>query len=82
MDEIQSLIKDLPAVYSSDITNIDNEISNLSMETIKTNSYVKMQEYKTKLNELAYKVITLGELSPNGSKIKVIEKFRKSIRIR
>ena len=69
--EIQTLIKDLPSTYSSDIKDIDNQISETSKEALKTTSYIKMQEYKNKLDELSYKkVLILGTLSPEGSKIR------------
>ena len=44
--EIQTLIKDLPSTYSSDIKDIDNQISETSKDALKTTSYIKMQEYK------------------------------------
>ncbi len=69
--EIQSLIKDLPLVYSNEVSNIDSQISDIITESKNTTSYVKMQEYKAKLDELSYKkVLVLGELSPAGSKIR------------
>lgn len=75
--EIQTLIKDLPSTYSSDIKDIDNQISEISKEALKTTSYVKMQEYKNKLDELSYKkVLILGNLSPEGSKIRELIKQR------
>ena len=69
--EIQTLVNDLPSVYSNDISSIDSQISLLIKEAQNETSYVKMQEYKNKVNELLYKKITiLGELSPTGSKIR------------
>ena len=69
--EIQSMIKDLPAVYSNDVSNIDTQITELTKSAKKETSYVKMQEYKNKVNDLLEKKINiLGELSPNGSKIR------------
>lgn len=77
--DIQTLIKDLPATYSIDISNIEDEISKIAIQAQKTTSYVKMQEYKSKIDELSNKKITiLGELSPAGSKIReLIEKRKK-----
>lgn len=74
--DIQTLVKDLPVTYSVEIANIDSQISELAKEAIGTNSYLKMQEYKTKIDELSYKkIVILGQLSPAGSKIReVIEK--------
>lgn len=69
--DIESLVKDLPYTYSSDVKEIENEISNISNLALKTTSYIKMQEYKNKLDELSYKkVLILGSLSPEGSKIR------------
>lgn len=74
--DIQTLIKDLPATYSVDVANIESEISELTRQAVKTTSYLKMQEYKSKIDELAYKKVNiLGQLSPSGSKIReLIEK--------
>lgn len=74
--DIESLVKDLPATYSVDISNIEEEITNLTKQAQNTTSYLKMQEYKSKIDELSYKkVLILGELSPTGSKIReLIEK--------
>ncbi len=79
-NEIQTLVNDLPAIYSGDVTIIDNEISKLVELSSETTSYVKMQEYKTKIDELSYdKVITLGKLSPSGSKISELIEERKKL---
>ena len=77
--EIEILVKDLPATYSVDVANIEEEISELVRQAQNTTSYLKMQEYKSKIDQLAYKkVIILGELSPTGSKIReLIEKRKK-----
>lgn len=78
--EIQNLIKDLPVTYSNEVESIDDEIAKLTKELVGINSYVKMQEYKSKIDELSYKkVITLGEISPAGSKIKEYIEQRKNI---
>lgn len=76
--EIQTVIKDLPTVYSNEVVYIDNQISVLSKEINGINSYIKMQEYKNKIDNLLYKkIITLGEISPAGSKIKELVESRK-----
>jgi hypothetical protein len=76
--EIQTVIKDLPTVYSNEVAYIDNQISALSKEINGINSYIKMQEYKNKIDNLLYKkIITLGEISPAGSKIKELVESRK-----
>ena len=51
--QIQTLVKDLPVTYSADISNIEDKIFKYSNEVQKTTSYLKIQEYKTKLDELA-----------------------------
>ncbi|MEG2311028.1 MAG: HlyD family efflux transporter periplasmic adaptor subunit, partial [Clostridia bacterium] len=69
--EIQSLIKDLPQSYSTEISCIDIQIAKLAKDACKTTSYIKMQEYKNKIDELSNKkVIVLGSCSPAGSKIR------------
>ncbi len=78
--QIEVLIKDLPYTYSTDLENINNDINKLINNSKKITSYIKMQEYKTKLNELANKKITLiGNLSPSGSKIQELITERKNI---
>ncbi|MDO4282133.1 MAG: HlyD family efflux transporter periplasmic adaptor subunit [Clostridia bacterium] len=77
---IQSLILDLPASYSNDVSSIDAQITNLAKEARKETSYIKMQEYKTKIDELAYKkVIILGERSPEGSKVRELIEEREVV---
>lgn len=78
--EIQSLIKDLPPVYSNEVSNIDSQISDIIAESKNTTSYVKIQEYKAKLDDLSYKkVLVLGELSPAGSKIRELIQQREEL---
>lgn len=78
--EIQTLIRDLPAIYSSDVSIIDEKISTLVHESKETTSYVKMQEYKNRIDELAYKKVTiLGQLSPSGSKIRELIEQREKV---
>lgn len=81
LDEtIQGLIKDLPVSYSNDVANLDAQITSLAKEAQNETSYIKMQEYKTKIDELAYKkVIILGERSPEGSKIRELIAKREEI---
>lgn len=69
--QIQLLIKDLPATYSADITNIEDKILSYAKEAQSTTSYVKMQECKAKLDELAYrKIIVLANSTPDSSAIR------------
>lgn len=79
--EIQTMVKDLPTVYSSDVTSIDNQISELTKTAQKETSYVKMQEYKNQVNDLLEKKINiLGELSPTGSKIRELISKRNELK--
>ena len=78
--QIQSLVKDLPDNHSADITNIDNKISKYASEVQKATSYSKIQEYKTKLDELAYKKITiLANSSPENSAIRDLVSQREEL---
>ena len=78
--QIESLIKDLPQNYSNDITYIESQIELLGKQARKTTSYIKIQEYKTKIDELTSQKITiLGELSPSGSKVRELIDTRKNI---
>ena len=79
-DSIETLVKDLPTTYSADISKINAQIEVLTEKSNLVNSYVKMQEFKSKLDELSYKKISLfSELSPAGSKIReLIEKRKKN----
>ncbi len=78
--QIQTLIVDLPNTYSTDVSAIDLEIAKLSKQALKETSYIKMQEYKSKIDELAYrKIIILGEHSPDGSKVRELIEQREQI---
>lgn len=77
---IQTLILDLPASYSNDVASIDAKITSLAKEAKKETSYIKMQEYKTKIDELSYKkVLILGERSPEGSKVRELIEQREQV---
>lgn len=70
-NQIETLVKDLPTVYSNDVETINEQINSLIVESRNLTSYVKMQEYKNKIDDLSYKkMILLGNLSPNGSKLR------------
>lgn len=78
--QIETLIKDLPQTYSNDISYIENQIELLGKQAKKTTSYIKIQEYKTKIDELSNQKITLlGELSPSGSKVRELIEQRTQI---
>lgn len=79
--QIQTLIKDLPPTYSNEISNIDAKISEIVLSSKNANSYIKMQEYKSKLNELSTKKVNvLASLSPSGSKITELIKQRDELK--
>ena len=78
--QIQTLVKDLPETYSADIVNIDNKILDYSNEIQVTTSYLKMQEYKVKLDELAYrKINVLANASPDSSAIRDLVNQRENL---
>ena len=78
--QIQTLVKDLSPTYSADISNIDNEILKYATQVQNTTSYLKMQEYKTKLDGLAYKKITvLANSTPDSSAIRELVNKRKDL---
>lgn len=78
--QIQTLVKDLPDTYSADLINIENKILDYSNEVQGTTSYLKIQEYKTKLDELAYKKITvLANASPDSSAIRELLSQRENL---
>ncbi len=69
--QLQTLVKDLPITYSADISNIEQKILKYSSDVQHTTSYLKMQEYKAKLDELAYrKIVVLSNSSPDSSAIR------------
>ncbi len=79
-EQISTLIKDLPYTYSTEIVNIDKQINLVIKEAYETNSYIKMLEYKNKINNLtSRKVEILANLSPDGSKIQELVKQRADI---
>lgn len=77
---IESLIKDLPNTYSTEVSSINQQISSLAKEAQDANSFLKIQEYKNKLDELSYKKVSLlGEYSPSGSKIRELIEEREEL---
>ena len=78
--QIEVLIKDLPQIHSNDISYIELQIQNVSKEAKNTTSFIKMQEYKARIDELSNQKITLlGELSPQGSKVRELIDARKKV---
>lgn len=77
---IESLIKDLPNTYSTEISSINQQISLIAKEAKSSNSLLKIQEYKNKLDELSYKKVSLlSEYSPSGSKIRELIEEREEL---
>lgn len=69
--QIKTLVVDLPATYSADLTNVEANILKYAKEVQGTSSYSKMLEYKAKMDELAYKKINiLANSSPDSSAIR------------
>ncbi len=78
--QIQTLVVDLPTTYSTDIANIEGKILQGAMQAQGTNSYIKMQEYKTKLDGLSYKKIgVLANASPEDSAIRELLRKREEL---
>ena len=70
-NQIADAIKNLTQDYSNDVASIDEQIETETNKLKGTNSYLKMQEYKNNLNNLAYKkIMAIGNSSPNGSTVK------------
>lgn len=77
---IETLVKDLPNSYSTEVSALNQQITNVANNTKNETSYLKMQEYKNKLDELAYKkVYLLAQNSPTGSKIRELIDKREKI---
>lgn len=69
--EIFILMKDLPAVYSSEIDNIDELIYTNIKKIINENSYISLQEHKNTINNyIKMRADIIARLSPDGAAIK------------
>ena len=78
--QIETLVNDLPSMYSTDVNTINSQISKLLKEAQNETSYVKMQEYKSNINNLLSKKISLmGSLSPTGSKLRELIEEREKL---
>lgn len=70
-EQINEKIKVLPEVYSNDVISIDKEIDEVVKKTNGLSSYIEMSDYKTKLDNLAYKkALTISSLTPSGEEVK------------
>lgn len=71
--EILERMKDLPAVYSSEVEAIEGTIYTLVKKSIGETSYNKMQEYKQKINSnINKRANIIGSLSPDGAEIRTL----------
>ena len=78
-EEILKAMKDLPAVYSTEIESIDKQISSYILSSEQETSYVKMQNTKKTVNTLLNKKASLvADLSPAGSEIRKLISERNS----
>lgn len=69
--EILERMKELPTVYSSEVSAIEDTIYNLVKESVGETTYSKMQEYKQKINSnINKRANIIGSLSPAGAEIK------------
>ncbi|MEG1142622.1 MAG: HlyD family efflux transporter periplasmic adaptor subunit, partial [Clostridia bacterium] len=83
--EIKSKLMLNTNVYSNEIIEIENKIHQIITKIDTTSSYIKMNDYKNKLDELAYrKAIAISSLTPNGDEIKKLinkrDEYVKSIK--
>lgn len=75
--EILERMKDLPVVYSSEISAIDDIIHKLVRDSIGETSYNKMQQYKKNINtQINKRANIIGSLSPDGAEIRKLIKER------
>ncbi len=69
--EINQKLELLPEIYSNEVISIDNEIDEITKKIKSISSYIQMGDYKTKLDNLAYKkALTVSSLTPSGSDVK------------
>ncbi len=65
-ERINAKLMMLPSTYSSEIVQVENEIDSVIKEIKNTSSYITINEYKSKLNDLAYKKAKiLASLNPS-----------------
>lgn len=75
--EIKEKLMSLPTIYSNEVILIDNEIDYIVNSIKKETSYLKINEYKSKLDELSYKkAVAISNLTPSGEEIKRLIKVR------
>lgn len=82
--QINNKIKLLPEIFSTDVLAIDKEIDEVTKEINSSGSYIYMNDFKTKLDNLAYKkALTVSSLTPSGTEVKNLilerEKFKNSM---
>ncbi|MDD2376100.1 MAG: HlyD family efflux transporter periplasmic adaptor subunit [Clostridia bacterium] len=70
-EEINQKLQLLPEIYSNEVILIDKEIDIITKQMKNISSYIQMGDYKTKLDNLAYKkALTISSLTPSGSEVK------------
>ncbi|MBR1884128.1 MAG: hypothetical protein IJ809_04210 [Clostridia bacterium] len=74
--QINEKIATLPVTYSVEIVQVENDINDIIQKIKNTTSYIEINEYKTKLDDLAYKKAKItASLTPSGSDVlELIEK--------
>lgn len=71
--EINKKLELLPEIYSNEVISIDKEIDEITKKIKSISSYIQMGDYKTKLDNLAYKkALTVSSLTPSGSDVKTL----------
>lgn len=79
--EINQKLQLLPEIYSNEVILIDKEIDVITKQTKNISSYIQMGDYKTKLDNLAYKkALTISSLTPSGSDVKALILQREAYR--
>ncbi|MEG1705133.1 MAG: HlyD family efflux transporter periplasmic adaptor subunit [Clostridia bacterium] len=69
-EQVNEKLKILPEVYSNDVISIDREIDDVIKSIRGLSSYIEMADYKTKLDNLAYKkALTISSLTPSGEEV-------------
>jgi hypothetical protein len=75
--EIKEKLISLPTIYSNEVILIDTEIDYIVNIIKKETSYLKINEYKSKLDELSYKkAVAISNLTPSGEEVRKLIKIR------
>ena len=69
-EQINNKLESLSVTYSNEIVQVENEINDIIQEIKNTSSYIKINEYKSKLDQLAYKKAKIAaSLNPSGTEV-------------